>query len=131
MVCSVYRLLVYIHSMRSNNETDSTLVQSSQINLTFFISSKIVQLARCPWGPVTANGVDSLTEIVHRSNGCGRRECDTHLDGRKEGRKARKYITRQLPMGAGHSQWGGYTDRNVCNIKLLGPTVLVLQASTN
>ncbi len=24
--------------------------------------------------------------------------------------------TRQLPMGAGHCQWGGYTDRNVCNI---------------
>ncbi len=27
-----------------------------------------------------------------------------------------KYLTRQLPMGAGHCQWGGYTDGNVCNI---------------
>ena len=25
-------------------------------------------------------------------------------------------MTRQLPMGAGHCQWGGYTDGNVCNI---------------
>ncbi len=25
-------------------------------------------------------------------------------------------ITRQLPMGAGHCPWGGYTDRIVCNI---------------
>ena len=24
--------------------------------------------------------------------------------------------TRQLPMGAGYCQWGGYTDRIVCNI---------------
>ncbi len=24
--------------------------------------------------------------------------------------------TRQLPMGAGHCPWGGYTDRIVCNI---------------
>ncbi len=24
--------------------------------------------------------------------------------------------TRQLPMGAGHCQWGAYTDRIVCNI---------------
>ena len=24
--------------------------------------------------------------------------------------------TRQLPMGAGHGPWGGYTDRIVCNI---------------
>ncbi len=24
--------------------------------------------------------------------------------------------TRQLPMGAGHCQWGGLTDRNICNI---------------
>ena len=27
-----------------------------------------------------------------------------------------KYTTRHLPMGAGHCPWGGYTDRNVCNI---------------
>ncbi len=26
------------------------------------------------------------------------------------------YVTRQLPMGAGHCPWGGYTDRIVCNI---------------
>ena len=26
------------------------------------------------------------------------------------------YWTRQLPMGAGHCPWGGYTDRIVCNI---------------
>ncbi len=25
--------------------------------------------------------------------------------------------TRQLPIGAGHCQWGGFTDRNVCNIQ--------------
>ncbi len=25
--------------------------------------------------------------------------------------------TRQLPMGAGHCQWGGFTDQNVCNIQ--------------
>ena len=25
-------------------------------------------------------------------------------------------LTRQLPMGAGHCQWGGLTGRNVCNI---------------
>ncbi len=24
--------------------------------------------------------------------------------------------TRQLPMGAGHCQWGGLTDQNICNI---------------
>ncbi len=24
--------------------------------------------------------------------------------------------TRQLPIGAGHCQWGGLTDRNICNI---------------
>ncbi len=30
-------------------------------------------------------------------------------------------ITRQLPMGAGHCQWGGFTDRNVCNIPKLRP----------
>ncbi len=24
--------------------------------------------------------------------------------------------TRQLPIGAGYCQWGGFTDRNVCNI---------------
>ncbi len=24
--------------------------------------------------------------------------------------------TRQLPMGAGHCQWDGFTDRNLCNI---------------
>ena len=24
--------------------------------------------------------------------------------------------THQLPIGAGHCQWGGHTDRNVCNI---------------
>ncbi len=27
-----------------------------------------------------------------------------------------KFKTRQLPIGAGHCQWGGCTDRNVCNI---------------
>ncbi len=27
-----------------------------------------------------------------------------------------KLHTRQLSMGAGHCQWGGYTDGNVCNI---------------
>ncbi len=26
------------------------------------------------------------------------------------------YPTRQLPIGAGHCQWGGLTDRNICNI---------------
>ena len=29
--------------------------------------------------------------------------------------------TRQLPMGAGHCQWGGFTDRNVCNIPKFRP----------
>ena len=29
--------------------------------------------------------------------------------------------TRQLPMGAGHCQWGGYTDGNVCNTKNEAP----------
>ncbi len=27
-----------------------------------------------------------------------------------------KLTTRQLPMGAGHCQWSGFTDGNVCNI---------------
>ncbi len=27
-----------------------------------------------------------------------------------------KSNTRQLPMGAGHCPWGGYTDQIVCNI---------------
>ena len=56
-------------------------------------------LASCPLGPVTANGVDWLTEIyvlymehtkiqVHRPIGCCRRGADL----RKEGRKARKYM---------------------------------------
>ncbi len=27
-----------------------------------------------------------------------------------------QYNTRQLPMGAGHCQWGGVTDLNVCNM---------------
>ncbi len=31
-----------------------------------------------------------------------------------------KHYTRQLLMGAGHCQWGGFTDRNVCNIWPLG-----------
>ncbi len=49
-----------------------------------------------------------------------------------------QYKTRQLPMGAGHCPWGGYTDQIVCNIhgevpkmKPLGSTVLALQAYTN
>ena len=29
---------------------------------------------------------------------------------------ARECNTRQLPMGAGYCQWGGLTDRNICNI---------------
>ena len=29
---------------------------------------------------------------------------------------SQQYMTRQLPIGAGHCQWGGCTDRNVCNI---------------
>ncbi len=29
----------------------------------------------------------------------------------------KQFITRQLPMGAGHCQWGGFTDQNVCNIQ--------------
>ncbi len=44
---------------------------------------------------------------------------------------SKQYETRQLPMGAGHCQWGGYTDGNVCNMKLPGPMVLALQAYTN
>ncbi len=28
----------------------------------------------------------------------------------------RPWFTRQLPMGAGHCQWGGLTDWNICNI---------------
>ncbi len=27
-------------------------------------------------------------------------------------------MTRQLPMGAGHCPWGGYTDRIVCNMDI-------------
>ena len=27
-----------------------------------------------------------------------------------------QYGTRQLPMGAGYCQWGGLTDRNICNV---------------
>ncbi len=60
-------------------------------------------LASCPWGPVTANGVDLLTEIYHhtkihfrRSIGCGKKGGDTRKEGRKEGRKARKYIYRWI-----------------------------------
>ncbi len=30
--------------------------------------------------------------------------------------KSQQDKTRQLPMGAGHCQFGGFTDRNVCNI---------------
>ncbi len=67
-----------------------------------------VWLASCPWGPVSANGVNLLTEIyviymethtshcamaqcfhaknhVCRSNGCGRRGCYGRNDGRTEG----------------------------------------------
>ncbi len=36
--------------------------------------------------------------------------------------------TRQLPMGAGHCPWGGYTDQIVCNIH---GEVLMLQTVTN
>ncbi len=41
-------------------------------------------LARCPWGPVTANGVDLLTKIyqAHGFNSCGRRRADTWKDGK-------------------------------------------------
>ncbi len=39
-----------------------------------------------------------------------------------------EYYTRQLPMGAGHCQWGGFTDRNVCNI---GPLAAAGQRVTD
>ena len=59
-------------------------------------------LTSCPYGMVTANEVDLLTEIyviymepnqAPRPIGCSRGACDGRLEGRKEGgRKARKYI---------------------------------------
>ena len=41
-------------------------------------------------------------------------------------RKDPIFHTRQLPMGAGHCPWGGFTDWNVCNIhrEPIGQTVL-------
>ncbi len=27
-----------------------------------------------------------------------------------------RYYTRQMPIGADHCQWGGLTNRNICNI---------------
>ena len=64
--------------------------------MSLFISQEIRVLASCPLAPVTANGVDVLTEMyviymetdTHRSNGCSRRERYTQM----EGRKARKYM---------------------------------------
>ncbi len=48
--------------------------------------SEICVLASCPWGPVTADGVDLLTEMyviqAPRSIGFSRRACE----GRKEGK---------------------------------------------
>ncbi len=31
------------------------------------------------------------------------------------------FVTRQLPIGAGHCQWSGLTDQNIPNIRPLGP----------
>ncbi len=54
----------------------------------------MVELVSCPWGPVTANGVDLLTKMYVIYSGS---RCYGRLEGRKEGRKegrrkARKYI---------------------------------------
>ena len=71
-------------------------------------------LASCPWGPVTANGVDLLTEMyviyIERNThipkfrpvgplaAAGERVTDGRKEGRKEGRKARKYIMMMMMM---------------------------------
>ncbi len=64
---------------------------------------KYIKLASSPWGPVTANGVDLLTEIYiiymethtsHPLTAAGERVTYGRKEGRKEGRKARKYIMR-------------------------------------
>ncbi len=49
-------------------------------------SGVINLLARCPWGPVTANGVDFLNEI-----GCSRSRCYSRLEGRKGGKLGNIY----------------------------------------
>ncbi len=41
-------------------------------------------LGSCPWGPVTANGLNEMYVIYMERD--GRRACDTRKEGRKEGR---------------------------------------------
>ena len=41
------------------------------------------------------------------------------------------FLTRQLPIGAGHCQWGGFTDRNVCNIHGEAPGIMLSPDKTN
>ena len=62
-----------------------------------------VTLGHWPWPGVMSilsNGLDSNMQKTPFENSL---------------RFSRNSKTRQLPMGGGHCQWGGFTDQNVCN----------------
>ncbi len=111
-------------------------------------------VGHCPWGGYTDQNVCDMHVDVNlaSASACDFSQIWRKSDQRfyffkamKDGKFLRKYYTRQLAIGAGHCPWGGCTDQIVCNIhgevlltsryipkmKLLGPTVLALQASTN